>query len=135
MRNDREGGSGKAGAGLQREVERREREPAAVLYRVGDLTIDAARRIAERGARSVCFSPKEFEALHVLANANGGVVSPLELIELVWGPRPAGAAQHLRVFIGRIRAKIEDDPERPKVLLTEKGSGYRMAPNEAARPR
>jgi two-component system, OmpR family, KDP operon response regulator KdpE len=102
----------------------------APVYRVGDLTIDAAARTAARGDQPLCFTPREFMALHVLANANGVLVSPHDLIERVWGPRPPEATQHLRVFIGRIRAKIEDDPARPKVLLAEKGSGYRLAPNE-----
>jgi DNA-binding response OmpR family regulator len=111
--------------------EPKSRGDIAHVYRVGNLTIDAANHAASFGQRTLSLTPKEFKALHVLANANGDVVSPQDLIERVWGPRPPEAAQHLRVFIGRIRAKIEDDPTRPKVLLTQTRAGYRMAQNEA----
>jgi two-component system KDP operon response regulator KdpE len=74
------------------------------------------------------FTSKEFEVLHILASANGRVVTQRQLIELVWGSANADSVQYLRVFIGRLRAKIEDDPANPKILVTERGVGYRLVP-------
>ncbi len=64
--------------------------------------------------------------LHILASANGRVVTQRQLIELVWGPASADTVQYLRVFIGRLRRKIEDNPDDPKLLVTERGVGYRL---------
>jgi two-component system, OmpR family, KDP operon response regulator KdpE len=103
-------------------------EPVTLVYQVGDLTIDTATRTIMRRGQTLKFTSKEFQVLHVLASANGRVVSQRQLIELVWGASSADSVQYLRVFIGRLRAKIEDDPANPKVLVTERGLGYRLVP-------
>ena len=103
-------------------------DPVTLVYQVGDLTIDTATRMIKRRGQTLKFTSKEFQVLHVLASANGRIVSQRQLIELVWGVSSADGVQYLRVFIGRLRAKIEDDPANPKLLLTERGLGYRLAP-------
>lgn len=103
-------------------------EPVTLVYQVGHLTIDAATRSVTLRGQSLRFTSKEFEVLHILASANGRVVTQRQLIELVWGAANADSVQYLRVFIGRLRAKIEDDPANPKILVTERGVGYRLVP-------
>ncbi|MFY9655161.1 MAG: response regulator transcription factor [Methylocystis sp.] len=103
-------------------------EPVTLVYQVGHLTIDAATRTVTLRGQALRFTSKEFEVLHILASANGRVVGQRQLIELVWGAASADSIQYLRVFIGRLRAKIEDDPANPQILVTERGVGYRLVP-------
>ncbi len=103
-------------------------EPVTLVYQAGHLTIDAATRTVTLRGQSLRFTSKEFEVLHILATANGRVVTQRQLIELVWGPASADSVQYLRVFIGRLRRKIEDNPDEPKILVTERGVGYRLVP-------
>ena len=103
-------------------------EPVTLVYQAGHLTIDAATRTVTLRGQALRFTSKEFEVLHILASANGRVVAQRQLIELVWGAASADSVQYLRVFIGRLRAKIEDDPANPQLLVTERGVGYRLVP-------
>jgi two-component system, OmpR family, KDP operon response regulator KdpE len=104
-------------------------EPVSLIYQVGCLVIDAATRTVTLKGQHLRFTSKEFEVLHILASANGRVVTQRQLIEMVWGPANPDSVQYLRVFIGRLRAKIEDDPAQPKLLVTERGVGYRLIPS------
>jgi two-component system KDP operon response regulator KdpE len=101
-------------------------EQVTLVYQAGHLTIDAATRTVTLRGQTLRFTSKEFEVLHILASANGRVVTQRQLIELVWGPASADSVQYLRVFIGRLRRKIEDNPDEPKLLVTERGVGYRL---------
>jgi two-component system, OmpR family, KDP operon response regulator KdpE len=95
--------------------------------RDGPLSINAMTQTATLGGQPLNLTAKEFQVLHALANARGRVVSPRELVEEVWGASFSDGAQYLRVFIGRMRAKIEEDPGNPKFLVTERGLGYRLS--------
>ena len=92
----------------------------------GDLSIDLVRRHVSRASHEVKLSPKEFELLrHLVAHA-GKVLTHRYLLREVWGPAHAEEVQYLRVFIRGLRQKLEDDPTRPKHILTELGVGYRL---------
>ena len=92
----------------------------------GDLSIDLVRRQVRRAGREVKLSPKEFELLrHLVAHA-GKVLTHRHLLREVWGPAHAEEVQYLRVFIRGLRQKLEDDPMRPRHILTELGVGYRL---------
>ena len=101
-------------------------EPPALVYEAGRLTIDAATHTVTLRGQPLRFTSKEFDILHILAAANGRVVAQRHLLETIWGSVSALNLQHLRVFIGRLRKKIEVDPEEPKLLMTERGVGYRL---------
>lgn len=103
-------------------------EPVTLVYQVGHLVLDAATRSVTLRGQQLRFTSKEFEVLHILASANGRVVTQRQLIELVWGPASPDSIQYLRVFIGRLRRKIEDNPAEPSILVTERGVGYRLVP-------
>lgn len=99
-------------------------EPAV---KVGPLTIDlAARTVSVDGAR-VQLSPKEYRLLQVLAQHAGNVVTHQHLLKEVWGARHVEDAHYLRIFVRKLRQKIEKDPTRPCILMTELGVGYRLA--------
>jgi two-component system KDP operon response regulator KdpE len=101
-------------------------EPVTDVYQAGHLTIDAATRTVTLRDQSLRLTMKEFEILHILATVKGRVVKQRQLLEMVWGSVSAKNVQYLRVFIGRLRRKIEDNPDDPRLLVTERGVGYRL---------
>ena len=93
---------------------------------VGDLSVDlAARRVLVRG-EEVHLTPIEFDLLRVLAVHRGKLVTHRQLLHEVWGPQYAHETHYLRVHVAHIRAKIEADPTRPQLLVTDPGVGYRL---------
>jgi len=96
-----------------------------------DLSIDfEARQVTVKG-RDVHLTPKEFELLrHLVANA-GKPITHRRLLQAVWGPDYGDEPEYLRVMINQLRKKIESDPAKPKLILTEPWVGYRFqAPRE-----
>ena len=93
---------------------------------VGDLTIDlAARRVLVRG-EEVHLTPIEFDLLRVLAVHRSKLVTHRQLLHEVWGPQYTDETHYLRVHVAHIRAKLEADPSRPQLLVTDPGVGYRL---------
>lgn len=94
------------------------------VFRVGQLSVDLVRRTVKLGDDDVKLTPKEYELLSVLVQHAGKVLTHKYLVDALWD-EPTDT-QHLRVYIGQLRRKIEADPERPHYLLTETGIGYRL---------
>ena len=93
---------------------------------VGDLEIDFARRtVAVRGAEAR-LTPIEYRLLTTLARHLGRVLTHEQLLREVWGPGYTSQHHYLRVYMAQLRHKIERDPARPRLLLTEPGVGYRL---------
>lgn len=99
----------------------------AEVLEVRDLKIDTARRRVTRKETEVKLTPREFDLLVLLARHAGKVMTHRQLLTAVWGAAHAEDTQYLRVYIGQLRQKIEDDPDEPKIILTELGIGYRLA--------
>src|SRR5262245_47350364 len=95
--------------------------------RAGALLIDLAHRSVQLGGEHLQLSPKEYRLLQVLAQHAGNVVTHQHLLKEVWGATHLDHAHYLRIFIRKIRKKIERDPTRPEILLTELGVGYRLS--------
>ena len=112
----------------------RQQEPAPPVVHAGDLVIDLPRRLVTRAGEPVRLSPKEYELLAKLAEADGKVLTHKELLLSIWGPAHVEDMQYLRVFIGQLRQKIEADPAVPRLILTQPGIGYRFMGEEAIRP-
>jgi two-component system KDP operon response regulator KdpE len=93
---------------------------------IGPLVIDLERREVSRDGVPVRLTPTEFRLLAFLARHSGRIVTHGQILKEVWGGAPAAEAHHVRVHMAEIRKKIEDDPARPKLLLTELGVGYRL---------
>jgi two-component system KDP operon response regulator KdpE len=94
------------------------------IFRIGDLSVDLVRRIVKLRDKDVKLSPKEYELLRVLVQHAGKVLTHRFLLKELWAA-PTDA-QYLRVYVRQLRQKIETDPERPQILLTETGIGYRL---------
>jgi len=95
-----------------------------VLFR--SLRIDQARREVTIDGREVRLTPIEFRLLALLAANAGKVLTHRHILKEVWGPPYVGESHYLRVFMATLRRKVEPDPARPRLLLTEPGVGYRM---------
>ena len=97
---------------------------------VGDLQIDVPGHIVSRGEAEISLTPLEFDLLLKLASKPGQVFSREELLEEVWGYRHASDTRLVNVHVQRLRSKIEQDPENPKIVLTVRGVGYKTGVNE-----
>jgi two-component system KDP operon response regulator KdpE len=98
---------------------------------LGKLSIDLQRRRTTRGGAEVHLTPIEFRLLACLAQHLGMVVTHRQLLREVWGPSHIEHTHYLRIYMKQLRDKLEDDPIRPKHLLTETGVGYRLVDEEA----
>jgi len=85
--------------------------------------------VTKHGA-PVKLTPKEFDLLAYLARHAGRPLTHREILKTVWGPAHQNDSQYLRVFIGQLRAKIEDNAATPKIITTEPGVGYRFITSE-----
>ncbi len=92
----------------------------------GDVKIDMQARLVTRGGEPVHMTPTEYRLLAVLAANAGRVVTNPQLLREVWGPSNSENGHYLRIFMGRLRQKLEEDPARPKYLFTETAVGYRL---------
>jgi two-component system KDP operon response regulator KdpE len=96
------------------------------LFRSGDLTVDLVRRIVTVHGEEVRLSPKEYDLLQQFVVHAGKVLTHRHLLREVWKDENGGDVQYLRVYVRQLRQKIETDPERPSLILTEPGVGYRL---------
>jgi two-component system KDP operon response regulator KdpE len=97
----------------------------------GDVEVDLGRREARRGGRLVPLTDHEYRLLAELARLPDRVLTHRALLEAVWGPNSGDQTHYLRVYIRRLRGKLEADPSRPRHLVTETGVGYRLRRGEA----
>jgi two-component system KDP operon response regulator KdpE len=96
------------------------------VLEAGDLVIDLpARRVSKSGS-VVRLTPTEWGLLEMLVRTPGRLVSQRDLLHAVWGPAYDKETNYLRVYVGGLRKKLEDDPSRPRHLITEPGIGYRF---------
>ena len=93
---------------------------------LGELVIDLHDRRVTRAGNEIHLTPIEFELVRVLAQHQGRLVTHRQLLQEVWGPEYGGETHYLRVHVAHIRAKLEEDPSRPRYLITEPGVGYRL---------
>lgn len=106
-------------------VRLRRQESESETLRVADLSIDLKAHEVTRGDEVLHLTPLEFDLLTVLARKPYQVFSREELLEQVWGYRHSADTRLVNVHIQRLRAKVEKDPEDPRVVLTVRGVGYR----------
>ncbi|WP_326558262.1 response regulator [Micromonospora sp. NBC_01796] len=96
---------------------------------VGRFTVDlAARTVRADAGREVRLTPTEWHLLEILIRNPGRLVSQRQLLHDVWGPQYQSETNYLRQYMAQLRRKLEDDPARPRHLLTEPGMGYRFQP-------
>jgi DNA-binding response OmpR family regulator len=103
------------------------RDGASSMIRAGRLVVDVALQDALIDGAPAGLTQKEFQLLHLLATRAGKAVSRDFLIEQLWADDELASDKNVAVYIRRVRQKIERDPEKPEILLTVRGYGYRLA--------
>jgi two-component system, OmpR family, KDP operon response regulator KdpE len=100
---------------------------------VDELELDLEKRTVTMRDKPIHLTPHEFELLRVLAQNEGKLLTHKTILREVWGPAYQMESSYLHVFVSQLRRKLEDDPARPRYILTEPGAGYRLV-NPAERP-
>jgi two-component system KDP operon response regulator KdpE len=101
-------------------------EAANPVIEAGAIRIDLARRLVSRAGTEVHLTPTEYRLLAALGRHPGKVLTHRQLLEEVWGSAYAGQTHYLRVYMAQLRHKLEVDPARPELLITEPAVGYRL---------
>ena len=96
------------------------------VFEVGDLKVDLAARLVFRRGGEVHLTPIEYKLLATLVRHAGKVVTHRQLLKEAWGPNAVEQTHYVRVYMTQLRHKLEDDPSRPRYLLTESGVGSRL---------
>lgn len=101
-------------------------ELASPIVEFGGVSVDLSRRLVTRHAQPVHLTPLEYKLLSALLSQPGKVLTQRSLLQNIWGPTYVDSSHYLRVYVGHLRQKLEDDPAQPKHFLTETGVGYRF---------
>ncbi len=101
-----------------------EKTPSAMV--TSTFTVDLAARRVTKGSKEVTLTPTEWHFLEILVRHKGQLVGQQQLLNEVWGEGYSNQTNYLRVYIARLRRKLETDPTRPRHLITVAGSGYRF---------
>jgi len=96
------------------------------VVRFGSIEVDLVRRIVTRAREEVRLTAKEYALLRLLVLNSGKVITHRQLLRELWGPNAEEQTQYLRVYVGRLRQKLEEAPNQPRHLRTESGIGYRL---------
>jgi len=119
----------RAHSAMRRQLRAARGEP---VMKFGSLAIDFAARAVFISERRVTLTPKEYRLLQILAQHSGNVVTHQFLLREVWGNEHLDDTHYLRIFVRKLRRKIEADPTQPQILLTELGVGYRLVSADPA---
>jgi two-component system, OmpR family, KDP operon response regulator KdpE len=95
-------------------------------FSFGNVQLDLVRRQVRVNEREVHLTPIEYKLLATLVKNAGRVITHRQLLREVWGPNTSEQTQYLRVYMGQLRHKLEENPSRPRYLTTEPGVGYRL---------
>jgi two-component system, OmpR family, KDP operon response regulator KdpE len=99
------------------------------IFQFGDVTVDMSLRTVLKGAATIHLTPIEYRLLGLLIANSGKVLTHRQILREVWGPSHAEDGHYVRVYMGHLRHKLEDDPAQPKHILTETAIGYRLVQN------
>jgi two-component system, OmpR family, KDP operon response regulator KdpE len=100
------------------------------VLKTGNIVIDFSKRTVAVNGETVKFSPLEYNLLKLFAKNPGKVLTHRQIMKEIWGPGMESETSYLRVYIAAIRKKIEKEPSRPRILITEPAVGYRFLADE-----
>lgn len=96
------------------------------VFEFGDVKVDLSLRTAEKGGTQIHLTPIEYRLLSLLIANSGKVLTHRQILREVWGPAHSEDGHYVRVYMGHLRHKLEDDPAQPRHILTETAVGYRL---------
>ena len=117
----------RAHSAMRRQLRAAHGEP---IIKCGPLAIDFAARAVSINGQRLTLTPKEYRLLQILAQHSGNVVTHQFLLREIWGNEHVDDTHYLRIFVRKLRRKIEADPTQPRILLTELGVGYRLVASD-----
>ena len=100
--------------------------PEESVFRSGDVEVDLARRVVLRKGKEVKLTATEYSLLALFVRHAGRVLTHRQLLKEVWGPNAIGQTHYLRVYVAHLREKLEADPNKSELIVTESGVGYRL---------
>jgi two-component system KDP operon response regulator KdpE len=98
----------------------------STVFEFGKIRVDLGKRIVELSGKPLHLTPIEYRLLAYLITHPDSVLTHRQLLKTVWGPSHADDSHYVRVYMGLLRKKIEDDPSQPRHIITEAGVGYRF---------
>ncbi|EXI66037.1 MAG: KDP operon transcriptional regulatory protein KdpE [Candidatus Accumulibacter adjunctus] len=98
----------------------------STVFEFGKIRVDLGKRRVERAGEHLHLTPIEYRLLAFLVTHPDSVLTHRQLLKAVWGPSHAEDSHYIRVYMGLLRKKIEDDPSQPRHIITEAGVGYRF---------
>jgi two-component system, OmpR family, KDP operon response regulator KdpE len=104
------------------------------VFSFGDVRVDLSLRTVHKGDVAIHLTPIEYRLLTLLISNAGKVMTHRQILREVWGPAHAEDGHYVRVYMGHLRQKLEDDPAQPKYILTETAVGYRLMNNSLRGP-
>ncbi len=107
---------------------------AQAIYEVGQFKVDLARRLVTINDEPVKLTPTEYALVRLFLQHAGRVLTHRQILREVWGPEYVNEMHYLRVYMAQLRQKLEVDPARPKVFITEPGVGYRLVTDSPFTP-
>lgn len=112
---------------LRRKQDAADRENESIIKLGKDVEVDTERKVVIKGGELVHLTKLELRLLLVMLSEPEKVLTQRYIVQKVWGSEYIEHPHYLRIYMGRLRNKIEDDPSNPSILLTESGVGYRLA--------
>ena len=112
---------------LRRKQDAADRENESIIKLGKDVEVDTERKVVTKGGELVHLTKLELRLLLVMLSEPEKVLTQRYIVQKVWGSEYIEHPHYLRIYMGRLRNKIEDDPSNPSILLTESGVGYRLA--------
>jgi len=123
-------GSGELLARLRLALRHSTPKPELTVVRTGQLEVDLTSRIATRSGKEVKLTATEYSLLRLFVLHLGKVLTHRQILRDVWGPNYVEQSQYLRVYMARLREKLENNPGEPELFITEPGVGYRLIERE-----
>jgi two-component system, OmpR family, KDP operon response regulator KdpE len=102
---------------------------AGAVFEFGDVKVDLSLRLVHKAGSLVHLTPIEYRLLTLLISNAGKVMTHRQILREVWGPSHAEHGHYVRVYMGHLRQKLEDDPAQPRYIVTETAVGYRLVQN------
>lgn len=100
--------------------------PETTVFRVGDLEMDLTVRVVKLKGKEVKLTATEYSLLRLFVQHAGKVLTHRQILREVWGPNALEQTHYLRVYMAHLREKLEKNPARPELFVTEPGIGYRL---------
>ncbi|HTY12172.1 MAG TPA: response regulator [Bacteroidota bacterium] len=104
--------------------------PEEEVFSLDTLSVNLSARVVRKGSDVLKLTATEYSLLALFVKNAGKVLTHRFILEQVWGPSYVDETQYTRIYVGQLRKKIEDDPSKPKMILTESGIGYRLRTEE-----